>query len=159
MSVCSCTSSRPPACSSRTIEDIACPGQMTGATTPTAPGQPGGHQLQAGFNTDNHSVMYPSLSVGLTRRNFSNYDYAWLQHLYAGASDPGSNGIASWMLKSRTWLRLPSSMCQPRPARFRAPSYVWIPETRQHQAVNPPAGQPSVPSSRRRGTRGSPRRQ
>jgi hypothetical protein len=44
------------------------------------------------LNDDNHSVMYPSLGLGLTRRNFSNYDYAWLQHLYAGATDPGSNG-------------------------------------------------------------------
>ena len=46
-----------------------------------------------GFNDDNHSVMYPSLGSGLTRRNFSVYDYNWLQYLYASAAYPGSNGV------------------------------------------------------------------
>ena len=48
--------------------------------------------IYAGFNADDRSVMYPSVALGITRRNFSDYDYAWLQHLYAGATDPGSNG-------------------------------------------------------------------
>src|SRR5438132_11893739 len=46
-----------------------------------------------GFNDDNHSVMYPSRSSGLTRRNFSVYDYDWMQYLYASAAYPGSNGV------------------------------------------------------------------
>ena len=70
-----------------------------------------------GFNDDNHSVMYPSLASGLTRRNFSVYDYNWLQYLYAGAAYPGSNGVPEQVDPQAAEVRgLASELLQPIPA-------------------------------------------
>jgi hypothetical protein len=70
-----------------------------------------------GFNDDNHSVMYPSLGSGLTRRNFSVYDYNWLQYLYASAAYPGSNGVPEQVDPQAAEVRsLASELLQPIPA-------------------------------------------
>src|SRR5205807_330903 len=71
----------------------------------------------AGFNDDNHSVMYPSVSAGLTRRNFSVYDFNWMQYLYAGAAYPGSNGIPEQVDPQVSEVHLPASeLSRPVPA-------------------------------------------
>jgi fibronectin type 3 domain-containing protein len=46
------------------------------------------------LNSDGHSVMYPALGAGQVRRQFSPYDVSWLDHLYAGGTNPGGTGDA-----------------------------------------------------------------
>lgn len=55
------------------------------------------------LNSDGYSTMNPLLFAGQTHRQLSDYDVAWLNHVYAYGASPGTNEAPSAQDALRAW--------------------------------------------------------